>query len=241
MSQPKSLVARVIHDKEPWLVSKCLPKDIYVMKEQRHTTSKFVPQIVTKTISAGEAREKGCSVNENLDDDVEVVVEITENIEEKVYWSDFQLRNRGKFVLRDDGKKMFVPVTSNRRDKIREELASAIEAPLSYVGYPELVELIRKEVDNLKQNSQPDSVMCPKILLLMGLNPQAEGNSAYARAVYQIARYTSGYLLLTDSQGDQYELKMDEEVRNQCRMRQLVLVLPGNIHFYDSDTDELVI
>jgi hypothetical protein len=244
MSETQRIVARLEKD-NPWMVSRCMPKDLYIPKEHHHVTTKWVPKTVIKRMTAEEARAKGCKVGERFDDEEEVDVDVVEKVEEKVYWSEYRLKFRGKYSKDANGKTVLIAPQSSRPQKIREDLATAIESPLNYTVYPELIDKILNELDQWKHSTLKTPEINPKVLVLLGLKEEQENVSiedrVFARSVYLIDKYSPSLLYISDSSNNQFELTMDETVRNECRTRQLMLFMPSNVQFYNEKTNEPII
>lgn len=234
MSASKQIVARVIKD-NPWMTSRCVAKDVYIPKEYHYVRSSWEQETRTEKMKAKKARKKGYEVDDYVDDEAVVPIEITETVEHKTHWSETRLHFRGKV----SGNVAYAP-RSSRPQKLREELADAVETPLSFVGYSYLLKKIDSQIAHFRQNDMKTPYIIPKVLVLLGLNESSEADfgetRAYARNVFYIEKYSRRQMSLTDSQDQHYELSLDEGIVEQGQIRQFILFLPSNVQFVDKDS-----
>lgn len=244
MSEARSVVARTIND-DPWLVSRCLPKDLYVPKEIHYVRSSWQPQTSVQKITAEEARAKGCHLDQDYDDETEVAVEVTEDVETPVHYNEVRLRFRGNLSKGSDGENVAYARRSTRPQKIRQELADAMETPLSYVGEPFLIQKIDEEISRSRAQDMGSMHIKPKVLVLLGLKEIEDPYNfdqipTYTRAVFYIEKYSHQYMTLMSCEGQHYELSLDEDVFRSARIRHFVLFLPSNVQIL-SHADQKVL
>lgn len=238
MSGSQQLVARVIKD-DPWMKSVCVAKDVYVPKEYHYVRTTTDKQTRIEEMTAEKARAEGYEVDDLVDDDIVVPVEITENVENKIKWSETRLHFRGKL----SGGVAYAP-RSSKPQRLREELADALETPLSFVGYPNLIEKIDAHIAHCRQSDMKTTEIIPKVLVLLGLSETDETDTnetrAFTRNVFYIEKYTKRQMTVADSQDQHYELNLDEGVVEQGRIREFILFLPSNVQFVDKNSHEII-
>lgn len=246
MSVSQKVIARAIKD-DPWLVSAHPPKEMYAPRSVRckKIVKRSIP--VEATVTAKEAREHGVELEPGIPDDQMVVVEVPQEIEEEQTWWETRLCFNGRLVRDSSNSERSIAIPQRaHRQKMREEIAAAIESPLSFVHYEKLVDLIDQEIDHWKSTNMNGRVQRPIVLVLLGLHePEDEKDSdvndrIYSRDVYFIKQYSSSRLLLVSPRNEEVEVELEPGILDLCYSHNFILFVPSNVHFYDLDGEMLV-
>lgn len=245
MSVSRKVVARAIKD-DPWLVSVRPPKEMYTPNSVRckRTVRKSIPTVAQVTVK--EAREHGVDVEPGIPDDQMIEVEVPEEIEEEQTWWETRLCFNGRLVQDpvNPEKSVAIPHRAHRQ-KIREEIATAIESPLDYVHYEKLIDLIYKEIDHWKSTNMNGRLQQPIVLVLLGLHePEDEKDTddrVYSRNVYFIKQYSSSSMVLVSPRNEELEVELEPGLLDLCYSHNFVLFVPSNVHFYDPYNNEMLV
>ena len=224
-----TLVARALPDQDSWLVRKRIAKDIYTPKNLLFTQIISEPRQVFEEMNAGEAREKGFKVDPKVPDMKVVRVEWLEDVERTVTWSETRLVFRGKVQRR-----VIIPRRTSKPVTIKLELAAAREAPLSFVGYDKLIDLIQEEINFGKNHNLDTQPIKPVALVLLGVR-SGKTQEAYSREVFFIKSYTDDKMSVVDSADRAYEIELTPDVLAQSTLTSCILFFPNNIKLYSTD------
>ena len=240
----QKVIARAIKD-DPWMVSARPPKEMYVpgAVQCSRVVKRVIP--VAAQVTAKEAREHGVELASGVPDNQIVDVEVPEEIEEEQSWWETRLCFKGRLVQMDEKPESVVAVPQRgHRQKMREEIAAAIESPLSFVHYDKLVELVLEEIDHWKSNNMHSHVQRPIVLVLLGVREREDDHDnddpTYSRSVYFIKKYSLPKMILVSPKNEELEVELEPGTIDLCHEHNFVLFAPANLHFYDTNDEELV-
>lgn len=244
MSSVKKVIARAVQD-DPWLVSARPPKEMYVPNtiQCRKVVKHLIP--VSAQVTAKEAREHGVELGAEIADEEMVEVEVPEEVEEEKVWWETRLCFNGRLVRADEETESVVAIPQRgHRQKMREEIATAIEAPLNYVHYEKLIRIIQEEIDHWKSNNMYGQAQRPLVLVLLGTHEAQDDQDleerTYSRSVYFIKSCSPTQLQLVNPRNEELEVQLGPGMLELCYQHNFILFAPSNLHFYDYYSDEEV-
>jgi len=232
MSLPK-VVARSVPD-NPLLVRKRLFKDSLVPRTIYYTKIITQPRTVFEEMSAQDARKKGYKVDPNVAPHQTVKIELVENVEHKITWTEVRLVKRGR-IIEKKGRQIYIPPKTHRQKTIRAEFADAMASPLSYVKYDKLAKRLKQETDYWKQHNMSKGNIRPLVLVLLDIRENEDGTyHTFARDAFYIKQFDTTRMVIVDSKGIEIELSLEKDVFKSGLTSRFVLFLPANVHFYDA-------
>ncbi len=228
MSSHRKAIAKSLPD-TPWFVRARIPRDAYVERITPFSRVVNVDKSFKKIMTAKAARSKDIEIDPAYKDEEKVEVEWTESVPTTITWSEKRLHLRGHTGrVREGGN----PQT------IRQELYEAIKAPLTYVPYDRLLQLIDDETEQWRYSNMLGQKVHPLVLAFMSLD--ADGG-ATTRDVFYIKSCDSTSMVVTNSSDQSFEIEFEKGVLEQGVTRRFIIFLPSNIHLIDVGTEEVLL
>ena len=225
MTSFQKTIAKALPD-QPWLVRARIPRDVYVKRNLPFSRKINVDKKFKKLLTAKQAREKDIEIDPAYKDDEKIEVEWTEKVPTVISWFEERMCSRGK--IREGS----CPQT------IRQELYEAAKAPMSYIPYDRLAQLIEDETEQWTCSNMSGQNVHPLVLAFMDLD---ENGVAITRDVFYIKSYDTTSMVVSNSSDHDFEIELEPGVLDLGITRQFITFLPSNVRLFDVNTDEVLL